>query len=203
MKSPSQAVREVCVRALYRLGKGGLAPEAWSPLRAALVDVAEDWRVRYWAVDGLVGLRQELSEAQRRELSGDLLTLLASGAPVAVQLHAAWGLGHLAGRMATSEADVARGKLAGLFREYGDGCGRTDAAFGWRVVGNALLQFGPPGLDLLETMRQQPADRWLAWIAYEVVHAPQRSAAMSLVSESEAVAAHDRYAPLFPGVRPW
>jgi guanyl-specific ribonuclease Sa len=203
LKSAVPAVREVCVRALYQLGKGGLAREVWEPLRAALLDAGTDWQVRYWAVDGLVGLRLEATIAQQQQFGADLLMILDSPAPTGLQLHAAWGLGYLAGLLPAAQADAVRGCLARLFRQFGDGCTRSDAAFGWRVVGNALMQSGQPGVDLLEAMRQQRKDKWLAWIAYEVVHVPQKSPDMIIVPESEAVAAHDRHAPPFPGIRPW
>ncbi len=203
LKSSTLAVREVCVRALYRIGKGNLQQEVHEPLRTTLLDVGADWQVRYWAIEGLVGLRTEFTAAQRQQLVTDLLGVMESQTRPGLQLHAVWGLGYLAQQMPAAQSGAVRGKLAGLFREFGDGCHRTDAAFGWRVVGNALLQFGPPGVDLLEAMRQQRKDKWQAWLAYEVVHVPQRDQVMALVSEADAVSTHNRYAPPFPGVRSW
>ena len=91
--------------------------------------------------------------------------------------------------------------LATLFREYGDGCKRADAAWGWRPVGNALLACGAPGKELLETLRTQTPDRWLAWAAYQVVHVPQAAEKALTCDEKDAIATHAAFAPPFPGRR--
>ncbi len=39
-----------------------------------------------------------------------------------------------------------------FFRQYGDGCERTDRAWGWRLLGNSLLQFGPDGEAALKAL---------------------------------------------------
>jgi hypothetical protein len=101
-------------------------------------------------------------------------------------------------------ADQSRETLAALvalFRQYGDGCQRPDAAWGWRPVGNAIAAFGDPGREALESMRTQPEDRWLAWAAYQVVYVPQSAYKVLLCEEKDAVEAHAQYAPPFPGHR--
>jgi len=198
-----QAVREVSVRALHKLGRGGLAAEVYEPLRAVLRAPDEDDRVRYWATDGLVGLRLEFSAQQRSQLTSDLIAVIKSGAPPVVQLHAAYALGYMASYMTPETNLEARTCLSDLFREYGDGCRRSDAAFGWRVVGNAMLQFHEPGAAMLEDLRSRTEDRWLAWTAYQVVHAPLRAGVLALTDEASAIESHDKYAPEFPGVRRW
>jgi hypothetical protein len=42
-----------------------------------------------------------------------------------------------------------------FFRQYGDGCARTDRAWGWRLLGNSLLQFGPDGAAALKALMAQ------------------------------------------------
>jgi len=196
-------VREVCVRALYDLGKAGYAEPACELLRPVLRDRAEDEVVRYWAAYALVGSRLRVSAEQRRQVAADFIALVADEPSVTVQLHLAYGLGYLQESVDVAERREALDRLVRLFREYGDGSRRSDAAYGWRLVGNALHQFGPAGDEALEGMRAQREDKWLAWLAYEVLYMPQRSAKIELISEAEAVATHDKCAPPFPGYRPW
>jgi HEAT repeat protein len=188
VRSPHVVVREVCVRAL---GKGP-PPEA----KALLLDALQgdrDYRVRYYAMDGLAGYPPgEVVEA--------LLAALDDREPT-VHLHAAAALGNRAAALPDEQRQKALAALLRLFREYGDGCRRPDAAWGWRAVGNAILGFGEVGTVALEEMRTQKQDRWLAWAAYQVVHVPQAADRIILCEEKEATETHTRYAPPFPGHR--
>ena len=201
--STVQAVQEVRVRALYVLGREGQAGQVYEPLRAKMLDRATDDAVRYWAIESLVGLRLKLAPDRQRQLADDLVQIVDGPACVTVQLHAAWGLGYLASTIDADVQGLALQALGGLLKQYGDGCARPDAAFGWRVAGNSILMFHQPGRDLLEKMRTQTDDRWLAWIAYQIRHVPQRSGQMALVEKQDAVDSHKRYAPAFPGRRIW
>jgi len=202
LSSEHVAVREVCVRALYIIGRDGPTAAVREPLRRAMLDASEDDVVRWWAVEGLVGLRLKVTDADREQLADDLIGLL-DGSPRMVQQHAAWGLGYMASCVSAETAGRSLAGLERLMRAFGDGCTRRDAAYGWRLVGNALLQHGEPGRAALEAMRAQSDDRWLAWIAYEVAHVPQRGQTMELVDEAEAIATHEQLAPPFPGWRAW
>ena len=203
LDSAAQPVREVAVRALYKLGRNGLADRVVAPLRARILDPAEDEVVRYWAIDALLGLRLKLAAGESDLFTQVLLRTLPDCPSTTVQLHAAEALGHLATIMPESRRREAQEKLERLFRNYGDASDRTDAAFGWRLVGNALLRFGASGRARLEALRTQEDDRWLAWIAYQVVHVPIRSGKFELCDEAEAVKVPDTYAPAFPGYRSW
>jgi len=189
LESHSVWVREVCVRSL---GMNGL-PESRDSLLSALQN-DEDYRVRYWAIKGL-----DRYKGPRVILA--LLHALDDATPT-VQLAAGKSLGQRVSQMSPAESRRALAALEARFREYGDGCQRSDAAFGWRVVGNALMAFGQPGTDILEAMRTQKEDRWLAWAAYQVVHVPQVKKVV-LCEEKDAVETHTKYAPPFPGWRKW
>jgi hypothetical protein len=102
------------------------------------------------------------------------------------------------------EMQVALGQL---FGEFGDGCNRPDAAWGWRVVGNGMLVCGRAGREMLEAMlterhgADRAQDRWLAWAAYQVLYVLQSPDRAILCTEKEAVETHAKYAPPFPGHR--
>ena len=204
MDSSVYAVCEVCTRTLYSLGKGGFLEEAYSPLRETMCNTDDDERLRYWALQGLVGLRLELPEVQQQQLATDLMILAGSETSTMVRQHAAWGLGHMHGLLGPIAREKALSTLVAGLREYGDGCEREDAAFGWRVFGNAILQYHKPGRDALDAMRRQSSDKWLAWLAYEIKHLPHRQGGkIVLVDEQEAIEDHRQNAPPFPGYRTW
>ncbi len=163
----------------------------------------EDERVRYDAVESLIGLRTQLSSERQQQLANDLRLIVGGESPSMVQLRAAWGLGYLQGMLPATYRKDALDTLANGFKRYGKGCDRPDGAFGWRIYGNAMLQFGQQGRDQLEEFRCQSQDRWLAWFAYEVVHLPHRSCAIVRVDEREAIETHNKFAPPFPGYRGW
>ncbi|NOY79872.1 MAG: hypothetical protein GXP31_02585 [Kiritimatiellaeota bacterium] len=203
IKRPESAVREVCVRSLYRFGRDHDSERVFPLLRTVVRNPQERDVVRYFAIEGLVGLRLKLGARARVDTARDLLALAADGAGATVRLQAAWGLGYLhqllPGDLRTQVVEV----LDAGFRRYGDGCGLEDAAFGWRVFGNALLQCGTTGRKRLEQMRSQTKDKWLAWVAYEAVHVAHRVSKIIPVAEEQAILAHDQFAPSFPGTRPW
>jgi len=203
IESPTHAVREVCVRSLYGIGKAGFQSDVYGPLRTAMIDREEDDRVRYFAAEGLVGLRLELEALKQHQLASDLMEIAVRESSPTVQLRAAWGLGYMYGLLTPALRERVLDVLGDGFRKYGDGCDRSDAAFGWRVVGNAMLNYHAAGRSRLEEMRTQTDDKWLAWLAYEVVHLPHRSATIVQVDEQDAVRDHGQYAPPFPGYRKW
>lgn len=191
VNAASYAVREVSVRALEKCSS---AERDFALLSALRQD--PDYRVRFWAARSLAkpaGLREP-------EVVRGLLAALDDSEPT-VQLGAARSLGDLAPSTADQGRSEALSALQVLFRQYGDSCERSDAAWGWRVVGNAIVAFGTPGTEWLETMRVQRDDRWLAWAAYQVVHVPQATEGFAFCEEEEAVETHRRLAPPFPGRR--
>jgi len=203
IRSPVYAVREVSVRALYEVGKAGSQDRVYAPLRSAMLSQRADERVRYYAVEGLVSLRQELVPPEQKQLAADLMALAATERSTTVQLRAAWGLGYLYGVLTPPLRENALATLVEGFRKYGDGCQRSDAAFGWRVFGNAILQYHGAGRQALDRMRAQREDKWLAWLAYEVKYLPHRIAKIVQVDEQEAIETHKKFAPPFPGYRKW
>lgn len=205
LKHRNPGVREVCVRALYTLGKNGLLDKAQASIRAVMLSPGEEYQNRCWAIDSLVGLRIEMNDRQRTQLLADLIGLLEDrNLSSAIRIHAATGLGYLGPLLAEEQQRKAVQPLKRVFLEYGDGCVRDDAAYGWRAIGNALLELGPAGRSSLENMRVQAEDPWLGWIAYEVMYSVQKVApSFNLVPEGEAIRNHEKYAPRFSGWRKW
>ncbi|MDB6094993.1 MAG: lyase domain protein repeat-containing protein [Verrucomicrobia bacterium] len=199
----SAAVRETCIRALRLLAKPTMSDAVFSRLQSIMMNPATSAVDRYWSAITFSSARAALSEAQRETCAQDLLKLIRSDTPPLVQIRAAMVLGELQPTMASATQAQAVEALGTLFRRYGTGSRRSDAAFGWRLVGNALDRFGPPGRGVLESFRVQKEDEWLAWFAYEVTYLPLRGAKADLTTEAEAVATHAKYAPKFPGWRTW
>jgi HEAT repeat protein len=188
VKSDAVAIREVSVRAL---GRNGLA-DSMGPLLSALAS-DPDYRVRYFAASGLAGYRAPaVIDALRQAMSDPT---------PAVQLAAVKTLGAVAAAIPADKSAAALSALERLFRQYGDGCRRSDAAWGWRVVGGAILAFGDPGKRSLEAMRTQKQDRWLAWAAYLVLHVPELAERVAPCDENHAATIHEKFAPTFPGHR--
>lgn len=84
--------------------------------------------------------------------------------------------------------------LIDFFREYGDGCTRPDADWGWRRVGDAILTFGPEGKENLLAMMQQKEDVRLAELAWRIVYLPLRKTRGEFeISEEQDKEAHRLY----------
>jgi len=61
-------------------------------------------------------------------------------------------------------------KLIARFRRYGDQCQDDDAHWGWRCIGEALVNLGPRGEDALRQFLAQDRDRALAERAWDVLY---------------------------------
>ncbi len=167
-----------------------------------------DWRVRAQAlVDGAAG-KLTLTAEQIAALARDPHVLVRREAirtladpDVAVQMRAVQILEDIQGGLPQDVKDRAFALLRALFGEYGDGSQRSDRDWGWRAVGNALVAISPRGREVLEALRTRNGDRWLAWLAYEVLYVRQLPGAVLACTEERAVADHAAFAPPFPGRR--
>ncbi len=187
LKDKSAAIRWVSADALANSTNAASASALFETLRTE-----SDYRVRFYALQSL---------AKRPESGLAACRLGMEDQTTTVQLAAVAGLGGLASTLSKSDASAVLESLLKLFRQYGDGCKRSDAAWGWRVAGNAIANFGEPGKKALESFRLQRQDKWLAWAAYEVLYIPQPTDNPTLTTEAEAVATHNKFAPPFPGWR--
>lgn len=74
------------------------------------------------------------------------------------------------------------------FRRYGDGCQRTDRDWGWRPLGNAILEYGPAGTELLESLMREVDDRTLSDRAWRILHLKQGDQFFPVTEEEDAAA---------------
>lgn len=63
-------------------------------------------------------------------------------------------------------------ELTAIFRQYGDGCQRADADWGFRVIGPAMINLGTEGKMVLEDLLNEK-DRRLADLAWRVLYLKQ------------------------------
>ena len=59
------------------------------------------------------------------------------------------------------------------FQQFGDGCTRADADWGFRPVGNAILAFGGESVKRLTQLMEKKDDAQLAELAWQVLYVPQ------------------------------
>jgi hypothetical protein len=200
IRSPSDAVREVCVRALSENG----LPSS-QPVLLSVLESEESEPILSYAITGLAkhAFRWNSAKGQNSlspEVSRALLKALRDPR-FAVQIWAAMSLAEVASALSADEAREALAALEQLFRQFGDGCKRPDVAWGWRVAGNTMCAMGQAGKEMLEAIRAQKRDRWIAWAAYQVLYVPQSPKKAILCEEKEAVETHAKHAPPFPGWR--
>jgi len=191
---PTQAERAPCVPVPNRDG----LPGAQAALLTVLQNEKEDLPL-FFAINALAGYRTP-------QVITTLLKSLRRGTPK-VQMWVTQSLTQMTSAMTAEQRKEMLDSLIVLFREFGDGSKRSDAAWGWRVVGNAMLACGESGREKLEAMRterlgaDQRQDGWLSWVAYQVLYVPGTPDRATLCTEEEAVESHEKYATPFPGWR--
>ena len=173
-RSPNPRLREVAMRALLVHATPDLLPV----FRAGLQDSAR--YPRYVAAEALGSLPKS------GEAVEVLLGALDHADPV-VSNRAAASLGKIAAarrpETQTRQAQVLAALLA-VFRRHADPA-RSDADWGWRSVGNAILEFGDDGAAALRQIRDESGDARLAELAWRVVDLTQRPNTFSAVTEEQ------------------
>lgn len=142
------AVREVCVRTLYKWGPKSEtnADQALVALRGVVNNASETDEIRYWALYSMLGMFATFNDTEKSAVLGDCLKILGDGGESSlVQLEAAHILEYLAPYLTSAQKNSAATVLTAVFKQYGEGSLREDAAYGWRMVGNALTQVGGAG----------------------------------------------------------
>lgn len=109
----------------------------------------------------------------------------------AVQVRAATVFAAMHARLPAKDAgrNTALAEAVGFFRQYGDGCERTDRAWGWRLLGNSLLGFGQDGEAALKALLADGTNRELSDRAWRILHLKQGDQFFP-VTEAEDAAVH-------------
>jgi len=174
-KSPNPRVRSTAIRALEFMMDDDLVP-----VFIASLDDADRY-VRYTAAKGLAAVRGNPKVVE-------VLIAATRHEDVVVSDRAAVSLGAIASRNEKKPAQLRPRMLealAALFEQFGDGCKRADADWGYRPVGNALLDMGGEGEAVLRSFMKQTSDRRLAELAWVVLELPQRTGQFTIVTEKE------------------
>lgn len=205
--SPSQAVREVSVRVLSNFGhSAGNTNLAFTTLRNSGTSVTEAPEVRYWAIAGQIGLRDLVDSTSRDSMVADFRNIIGDDtqAPL-VQLQAAFGLENLASSMSSPQKIGAAADLVALFKKYKYNSTREDADYGWRMVGNALLQLGTYGTEPLRAIMdpQISSVTGTASGSYDISHTPSRTVDGSGLSYSTHDSIHTNMWLSKLNVDPW
>jgi HEAT repeats len=109
----------------------------------------------------------------------------------AVQVRAATVFAAMHARLPAKDAgrNTALAEAVGFFRQYGDGCERTDRAWGWRLLGNSLLRFGQDGEAALKALLADGTNRELSDRAWRILYLKQGDQFFP-VTEAEDAAVH-------------
>jgi len=180
MKSASEDVRIVCLRALATVAEAGDFPVFEAAFQKGST------YPRYLATEGMGNIRHQPDAVNA------LLRLLGHH-DVVVANRAAASLAHMARTKNPALEPLHQDVITALQKRFADFAGeylRPDAGWGWRVVGNALRDFGVPS----------PAK--LTPHSFAVWHLPQKPATFSEVSEAENDAAFKNMPPPQPAARP-
>lgn len=120
----------------------------------------------------------------------DLLIASTDHFDPVVQDRAAVSLGEMMVRkdkaaMAASENIIA--VLKTLFMKFKDGSSRSDKEWGYRSVGNALMDCGNEGIKILEVFTKQEEDKRLAELAWRVLSYKEKAGPnkFNLITEKE------------------
>jgi len=172
-------VRSVAVRALSLKASSSMTP--------TFVNALNDTEpyVRFYAAKGLGNVNNDPS-AVAALLNATTSPDVVVSDQAAASLSAMLVRGDVAGQAAHGEIVTS---LTSLFQQMGDGTTRTDADWGFRTVGNALVDLGAEGVSILESFRHQRNDRRLSEQAWQVIYLPQRLGQFNLVTEAQNDAA--------------
>ncbi|MBL8848063.1 MAG: HEAT repeat domain-containing protein [Planctomycetaceae bacterium] len=137
----------------------------------------------------VVNLRSSFGATQT--VTHTIRTVMREDQSHAVQVRAAASFAAMMARF--PDDDPARAaaldELVAFFRQYGDGGERTDDEWGWRLLGNSLLEFGPSGEAALKELMADAANRDLSDRAWRILYLKQGDRFFP-ITEAEDVAAH-------------
>jgi len=126
-----------------------------------------------------------------KEVAQTIRTVMQKDLSHAVQVRAATLFALMHARLPAKDNGRAKALVEAVefFRQYGDGCARTDREWGWRLLGNSLLPFGPEGEAALRALMADANNRALSDRAWRILHLKQGDQFFP-VTEAEDAAAH-------------
>jgi hypothetical protein len=109
----------------------------------------------------------------------------------AVQVRAAAAFASLHARLPADDPARSAGLQESLdyFSRYGDGCERSDRDWGWRLLGNTILEFGPEGEAAFQRLMKQTDNKQLADRAWRMLYLKQGDRFFP-ITEAEDIEAH-------------
>jgi hypothetical protein len=136
----------------------------------------------------MVNLRSSFGPAAN--VTSLLRKVMADDKDHAVQARAAVALATMHARAEPGPTrDDVLAHVVDFFRQYGDGCDRTDRQWGWRAVGNAIVLFEEEGKAKLAALMRETGNRALSDRAWRILHLRQGDQFFP-VTEEQDVAAH-------------
>ncbi len=178
LKSPNDHIREAAMRSLVTQANAKLLPT----LKLGLDDKTR--YPRFAAAEALGNIRKN------PEAVAMLIDALQHEDPVVIN-RAATSLGQIVARNEKELADHRAKILTALiaaFQNHSDDQ-LADADWGWRPIGNAILDLGDEGAIALRQIRDQSESPRLAELAWRVVDLPQRNNTFSEVTPLQNEAA--------------
>ena len=141
---------------------------------------------------GLVNLRSSFGATAT--VTKIMRQVMQSDASHAVQVRAATAFAFMHSRLPVDapERTAALQEAIDYFKQYGDGCERTDRDWGWRLLGNTLLEFGPAGDAALRVVMAETQDRQASDRAWKILYLKQGDRFFPITPEEDA-AAHEQH----------
>ena len=109
----------------------------------------------------------------------------------AVQVRAAAAYAAMFARLPADDParTVALREMIQYFGQYGDGCKRSDREWGWRLLGNTLLDYGTAGEEAMKELMTKPDNRDLSDRAWRILYLKQGDRFFP-ITEADDAAAH-------------
>jgi HEAT repeat protein len=183
LKSNRSETRELVLYYFTLIGAHG-TPEAESLLTPiAIKDESE-----YARELAVVNLRSSFGPTA--SVSRTIQHVMQNDPSHAVQVRAAAAYASMFARLPADDAarTAALRETIRFLRQYGDGCKRSDREWGWRLLGNSLLEFGTTGEDALKELMAKPDNRELSDRAWRILYLKQGDRFYPITEAEDAVA---------------
>ena len=185
--SPLSKTRELALYYFVLIG----AP-ATPAVEQALTQIVLHDENEYSRELALINLRSSFGPTTA--VAQTIRTVMHTDPSHAVQVRAATAFAMMNSRLPAEDPvrQQALEEAVTYFRQYGDGCQRTDREWGWRLLGNTLLEFGPAGEDSLKALMADASNRALSDRAWRILYLKQGDQFYP-TTEAEDALAHQQH----------